>query len=126
MADASSVAGASTFRHLHLKSGSLSPYKRFAFELRDIVRRQPLPGYQLACIAGAENAPCLSFQPVAIPFPSAHTPARRRGRNTMGISCEKTRPIRNPNTRPIGNRKPVLSGTQIVLNPRSALTKSRA
>ena len=59
------------FRHLHLKSGSLSPYKRFAFELRDIVRRQPLPGYQLACIAGAENAPCLSFQPVTNPFPSA-------------------------------------------------------
>ena len=58
------------FRHLHLKSGCLSPYKRFAFELRDIVRRQPLPGYRLACIAGAENVPCLSFQPVAIPFPS--------------------------------------------------------
>jgi plasmid replication initiation protein len=36
------------FRHLHLKSASLSPYKRFAFELRDIVRRQPLPGYRLA------------------------------------------------------------------------------
>ena len=30
-------------RHLHQKSGSLSPLKRFAFELRDIVRRQPLP-----------------------------------------------------------------------------------
>ena len=59
------------FRHLHLKSGSLSPYKRFAFELRDIVRRQPLPGYQLACIAGPENAPCLSFQPVTNPSPSA-------------------------------------------------------
>ncbi len=34
-------------RHLHLKSGSLSPFKRFAFELRAIVRRQPLPGYRL-------------------------------------------------------------------------------
>ncbi|GMN04495.1 replication initiator protein A [Erythrobacter sp. MTPC3] len=33
--------------HLHLKSGALSPLKRFAFELRDIVRRQPLPGYTL-------------------------------------------------------------------------------
>lgn len=58
------------FRHLHLKSGSLSPYKRFAFELRDIVRRQPLPGYRLACIFGADNAPCLSFLPVVIPSPS--------------------------------------------------------
>ncbi len=35
------------FRHLYGKSASLSPYKRFAIELRDIVRRQPLPGYRL-------------------------------------------------------------------------------
>lgn len=34
--------------HLHLKSGVLSPLKRFAFELRAIVGRQPLPGYVLA------------------------------------------------------------------------------
>lgn len=33
--------------HLHLKSGALSPRKRFAFELRAIVQRQPLPGYVL-------------------------------------------------------------------------------
>jgi plasmid replication initiation protein len=36
------------FRHLHAKSASLSPFKRFAFELRDIARRQALPGYRLA------------------------------------------------------------------------------
>ena len=35
------------FRHLYGKSASLSPFKRFAFELRDIARRQPLPGYRL-------------------------------------------------------------------------------
>ncbi len=35
------------FRHLYLKSGSLSPFKRFAFELRAIIKRQPLPGYRL-------------------------------------------------------------------------------
>jgi plasmid replication initiation protein len=40
------------FRHLHAKSASLSPFKRFAFELREIARRQPLPGYRLA-IRGA-------------------------------------------------------------------------
>ena len=34
--------------HLHLKSGVLSPLKRFSFDLRAIVRRQPLPGYRLA------------------------------------------------------------------------------
>ena len=33
--------------HLHLKSGVLSPRKQFAFALRDIVRRQALPGYRL-------------------------------------------------------------------------------
>jgi plasmid replication initiation protein len=35
------------FRHLYAKSASLSPFKRFAFELRDLARRQPLPGYRL-------------------------------------------------------------------------------
>ena len=35
------------FRHLHAKSASLSPFNRFAFELREIVRRQALPGYRL-------------------------------------------------------------------------------
>ena len=45
------------FRHLYAKSASLSPFKRFAFELRDIARRQPLPGYQLQVereVAGRE------------------------------------------------------------------------
>jgi plasmid replication initiation protein len=32
------------FQHLHAKSGTLSPLKHFAFDLREIVRRQPLPG----------------------------------------------------------------------------------
>ncbi len=41
------------FRHLHVKSASLSPFKRFAFELRDMAKRQPLPGYRLA----VERAP---------------------------------------------------------------------
>jgi plasmid replication initiation protein len=36
------------FRHLHSKSASLSPFKRFALELRNLVRRQPLPGYRLS------------------------------------------------------------------------------
>ena len=36
------------FAYLHAKSGSLSPLKHFAYDIRDIVRRQPLPGYSLA------------------------------------------------------------------------------
>ena len=35
------------FTHLHAKSGSLSPLKHFAFDLRELGGRQPLPGYRL-------------------------------------------------------------------------------
>ena len=40
--------------HLHLKSGSLSPLRRFRFELRGIVQRQSLPGYHLALAIDAK------------------------------------------------------------------------
>ena len=33
--------------HLHRKSGSLSPLKHFAYDLREIVRKQSLPNYRL-------------------------------------------------------------------------------
>ncbi len=49
-------------RHLHQKSGSLSPFKRFAFELRDIVRRQPLPGYTLYLEAEIGGRVLLAFE----------------------------------------------------------------
>ena len=49
--------------HLHLKSASLSPFKRFAFELRDIVRRQPLPGYALTIERNSRGRECLVFKP---------------------------------------------------------------
>jgi len=52
------------FRHLHLKSGSLSPYKRFAFDLRDIVRRQPLPGYVLSLEIEIGGRVLLAFEPM--------------------------------------------------------------
>ncbi|AYO78970.1 replication initiator protein A [Sphingobium yanoikuyae] len=58
--------------HLHRKSGVLSPYKRFAFELRDIVRRQPLPGYRLLI-----DRDRLSFAPIAL---SSYERALRRSR----------------------------------------------
>ena len=53
------------FRHLHLKSGSLSPFKRFAFELRDIIRRQPLPGYSLSVEVEIGGRVLLAFEPTA-------------------------------------------------------------
>ncbi|QDL93185.1 replication initiator protein A [Paroceanicella profunda] len=51
------------FHHLHLKSGALSPFKRFAFELRDIIRRQPLPGYTLFLETEVGGRKLLAFEP---------------------------------------------------------------
>jgi len=53
------------FRHLHRKSGSLSPYKRFAFELRDAISRQPLPGYALFMEIEFDGRVLLAFEPAA-------------------------------------------------------------
>ncbi|OYW67720.1 MAG: RepA replication protein [Bosea sp. 12-68-7] len=50
------------FVHLHAKSGSLSPLKHFAYDLRDIVRRQALPGYRLV-IERSFGLDRLSFSP---------------------------------------------------------------
>ncbi|MBO0712839.1 MAG: replication initiator protein A [Acetobacteraceae bacterium] len=49
------------FRHLYAKSASLSPFKRFTFELRDIARRQPLPGYWLAIERDGAGREFLAF-----------------------------------------------------------------
>ena len=64
------------FSHLHLKSGALSPRKRFAFELRDIVRRQALPGYTLS-LEHALGRERLKF--VARPVDPFDTAMRRVG-----------------------------------------------
>ena len=62
--------------HLHLKSGALSPLKRFAFEMRAIVRRQPLPGYTLSLDHQLDRER-LSF--VAIPADPFDVARRRIG-----------------------------------------------
>ena len=67
------------FPHLHAKSGSLSPLKHFAYALRDIVRRQPLPGYRLTieqCLGGPEILSFVPTNPDALGIP------RRRRRST--------------------------------------------
>ena len=51
--------------HLYMKSGALSPLKRFAFELRGIVGRQALPGYTLT-IEHAHGRERLAFAPLPI------------------------------------------------------------
>lgn len=57
--------------HLYLKSGVLSPLRRFAFELRAIVARQPLPGYVLT-LEHALGRDRLNFTPIPVdPFDAA-------------------------------------------------------
>ena len=51
-------------RHLHAKSGSLSPLKHFAYDLREIVRRQTLPGYRLIFERNSRGTERLIFAPV--------------------------------------------------------------
>jgi plasmid replication initiation protein len=51
------------FPHLHAKSGSLSPLKHFAFDLREIVRRQTLPGYELVITRDGAGVDRLNFSP---------------------------------------------------------------
>ena len=77
------------FRHLHQKSGALSPFKRFAFELRDIIRRQPLPGYRLFLEVEISGRTLLAFEP----FPPC-------GKPVDGLV-------------PSGTTRPVLSGTAL-------------
>ena len=62
--------------HLYLKSGVLSPRKQFAFDLRRIVLRQPLPGYtlRLETTMGRER---LNF--TALPEDALDKAARRVG-----------------------------------------------
>ena len=65
------------FAYLHTKSGSLSPIKHFAYDLRDIVRRQPLPGYSLAIERTASGTERLDFKPSSVD-PLAQAPRRCR------------------------------------------------
>jgi plasmid replication initiation protein len=51
------------FPHLHAKSGSLSPLKHFAFDLREIVNRQTLPGYELVITRDPNGIERLNFAP---------------------------------------------------------------
>ena len=71
------------FVHLHAKSGSLSPLKHFAYDLREIVRRQTLPGYRLVIDRGLRGAERLNFTPIPVD-PLAAAP-RRRGLPTASV-----------------------------------------
>ncbi len=82
-------------RHLHQKSGSLSPFKRFAFELRDIVRRQSLPGYALALEVEVGGRTLLAFEPAA-PCGQAVAPLVLSGTRTVVPSGTRGSCYREP------------------------------
>ncbi|WP_437269654.1 replication initiator protein A [Stutzerimonas balearica] len=52
------------FRHLHRKSGSAARYSDFALDLRALVARQSLPGYQLDIVRMEPSTELLAFRPV--------------------------------------------------------------
>jgi plasmid replication initiation protein len=79
------------FEHLYAKSGSLNPRNRFAFELREIVRRQPLPGYKLGIRQHAHGRDLFTFVPTSNePLGSAidaEAGAATASADNLGISC---------------------------------------
>lgn len=70
--------------HLHLKSGSLSPLKHFTYDLRAIVRRQPLPGYHLALVCDPDGRIRLTFHPL-VTDPLSASALRALRRRTVGL-----------------------------------------
>jgi plasmid replication initiation protein len=64
-------------KHLYAKSGSLSPLKHFAYDLREIVRRQTLPGYRLVIERDLRGVERLNFTPIPVDLLTAAL--RRRG-----------------------------------------------
>lgn len=73
------------FRHLHLKSGSLAPFASFAFDIRQIVVQERLPGYRLRIERGPSGLEVLHFKPLSaardeLPG-STGQPVNKRGDN---------------------------------------------
>ena len=92
------------FRHLHQKSGALSPFKRFAFELRDIIRRQPLPGYALFLEVEIGGRTLLGFEPLAASgkpvdcFVRSGTPKDVRSRTAVACQGEPKQGVTHRST----------------------------
>ena len=103
------------FLHLHAKSGSLSPLKHFAFDLREIVRRQTLPGYQLVITRDRDGVERLQLCAPIASIRSQSGFASAVSHFRLEISCESARAIGDRNPRAIGDRILVLSGTGIGL-----------
>ena len=102
------------FVHLHAKSGSLSPLKHFAYDLREIVRRQTSAWLSPRHRRGLRGAERLNFTPIRCR--SAHgSGCASRGLATCirGQAVNSSRAIGDRNSRAIGDPILVLSGTEI-------------
>ena len=104
------------FRHLHVKSASLSPFKRFAFELRDITRRQPLPGYRLTVERETGGRELLAFTPAQLSTAAcgqcveSHVPLGTNGNVLSGTepTCYREPVSRLSPSNPIASEPPNL------------------
>lgn len=63
--------------HLHAKSGSLSPLKHFCYDVRQIVGRQTLPGYELVLSRDPNGTERLNFTPTPRRLPDSETSQAR-------------------------------------------------
>lgn len=69
--------------HLHAKSGILSPLKHFAYDVRQIVQRQMLPGYHLVLTRAPNGTERLNFAPTPV-GPLTGTPVPPRSHSKFG------------------------------------------
>jgi plasmid replication initiation protein len=95
------------FRHLHVKSASLSPFKRFAFELRDMAKRQPLPGYRLVIEREPGGRELLAFTRPPLPTRACGQYVNANVPSGTGTAC-----YQEPKPRFLSNRS-------IVYEPRN-------
>jgi plasmid replication initiation protein len=121
------------FRHLHVKSGSLSPFRYFVHQLRDVIRRQPLPGYRLALEHGGAGqlllafAPCgqtvnglvLSPTPGIVPLQTQGTCYRKRKPGVTSTPAIEIRPLNLESNQDSNSCSGLRAGESPASDPRS-------
>ena len=111
-------------KHLHAKSGSLSPLKHFTYDLREIVRRERLPaliGFVIERDPARRRAPQLLL-PIPLGIRSRPLINRRGLATAPEKGCEFISCYRGISSRAIRNPILVLSGTGIGRNVLASAT----
>lgn len=102
--------------HLHVNSGSRPPLKHFAYDLRQIVRRQTLRGYRRVITRDASGAERLGFAPIR----RNPIPERSRGRGRTSRSGENLLRSRTRSLVPSGTGRSCYWGRRLPLTLCSA------